>query len=84
MRVLLGIASDSGLPLWKKIAFLVFVLIATFVLYFRRSRPQHQSLISVAVSSHCSSVYLGDLCAPVVVDTNRRSGSGRMTGNSSL
>jgi hypothetical protein len=45
--VLFGIASDAGTPLWKKVAFVVFILAAGLVLYGRRSRPQHQFLFSV-------------------------------------
>jgi hypothetical protein len=48
--VLFGIASDAGTPLWKKVAFVVLVLIAAFVLYLRRSRPQHQFTISVLLA----------------------------------
>ncbi|MGB8259262.1 MAG: hypothetical protein WCE75_02875 [Terracidiphilus sp.] len=48
--MLFGIASDAGTPLWKKVAFVVLVLIAALVLYVRRSRPQHQFMFSVLLA----------------------------------
>jgi hypothetical protein len=48
--VLLGIASDAGTPLWKKVAFLGFVLVAALLLHVRRSRPQHEFMMSVLLA----------------------------------
>jgi hypothetical protein len=48
--VVFGIVSDAGMPLWKKVAFVVFVLVAALVLYLLRSRPQHQFMFSVLLA----------------------------------
>jgi hypothetical protein len=48
--LLFGIASDAGTPLWKKVAFVVFIVAAALLLYVRRSRPQNQFMISVLLA----------------------------------
>ena len=48
--MLFGIASDAGTRLWKKIAFVVFILVGALVLYLWRSRPQHQFMFSVLLA----------------------------------
>ena len=48
--MLLGIASDAGMPLWKKVAFLGFILVAALLLHVRHSRPQHQFMLSVLLA----------------------------------
>ena len=48
--MLFGPVYDPFTPQWKKLAFGVFLLIAALVLYVRRSRPQHQFMISVLLA----------------------------------
>jgi hypothetical protein len=50
VKVLFGIVSGSGMPLWKKVAFVVFILVAALVLHVRRSRQQDHFMISVLLA----------------------------------
>lgn len=48
--MLFGPVYDPLTPQWKKLAFGAFILIAALVLYVRKSRPQHQFMISVLLA----------------------------------